>query len=292
MVFNKDCNIGLIFSLVIGVNASVALGGGGIILQDQIGPYDGSMVGEYWPSQIFEDQYSAFDVACIESFENTDGLPLLSVEAVIEVADLSKLQGVRVEVYSSIQAAETSLTGDVASHYQTQVTVDPNWPSLYGSHGLSSHLLVIDLSSNPLVVYPGTNYIAVIPVNDYSENGQTYIGSYLGSDGDGISWIANPDAGYSNWTLIVNKFDHAYRIVGGQNDPCTSALPACPEDINTDGVINVSDLLEIIGNYGAQGDGTFRPVGDIAPTPNGDCLVNTVDLLALINVFGSTCANK
>ena len=73
----------------------------------------------------------------------------------------------------------------------------------------------------------------------------------------------------------------------GPSNPCDEALSECAPDLNADGIVNTSDLLDLIGNFGSSGDGTFRPIGDIAPGDNGDCLVNTADLLALIGVFGS-----
>ena len=44
----------------------------------------------------------------------------------------------------------------------------------------------------------------------------------------------------------------------------------------------VDDVLAVIANFNNSGDGTFRPVGDVAPFPNGDCLVNVDDLLEVI----------
>ena len=59
-------------------------------------------------------------------------------------------------------------------------------------------------------------------------------------------------------------------------DPC---LP----DITGDLVVNVTDLLAVINNWGScQGC-----AGDVAPQPQGDGLVNVSDLLIIINGWGS-----
>ena len=66
-------------------------------------------------------------------------------------------------------------------------------------------------------------------------------------------------------------------------------LPDCAVDVDENGVVAVADLLEIIGAWGICGDGTFRPVGDIAPLPNGDCCVDVTDILRVIAAWGTEC---
>lgn len=73
-------------------------------------------------------------------------------------------------------------------------------------------------------------------------------------------------------------------------DPCTAQLPlVCPTDIDADGDVDVADLLLVIASWGAVGDGTFRPEGDVAPLPAGDCVVNVADILAVVAGFGADC---
>jgi hypothetical protein len=86
--------------------------------------------------------------------------------------------------------------------------------------------------------------------------------------------------------------------MGGQSNPCDSLLPAvCSADVSgpdgvPDGLVNVQDLLTVIGNWGQVGDGTFRPQGDCAPMDYGDCTVNVQDLLAVIAQWGSDCVER
>jgi len=69
--------------------------------------------------------------------------------------------------------------------------------------------------------------------------------------------------------------------------PCA---PLCPADIapvpGGDGLVNVQDLLAVIGAWGACGNPSNCPA-DIAPAPLGDDLVNVQDLLAVIGAWGA-----
>ena len=56
----------------------------------------------------------------------------------------------------------------------------------------------------------------------------------------------------------------------------TPIVIACPEDVNGDGTVNVTDLLTAIGNWGSSGD------GDI----DGSGTVDVTDLLAIIGAWG------
>ena len=54
-----------------------------------------------------------------------------------------------------------------------------------------------------------------------------------------------------------------------------NTIDSCPADITGDGVVNVSDVLRVIGGWGT-------PDWDIT----GDGTTNVSDLLALIGAFG------
>ena len=56
----------------------------------------------------------------------------------------------------------------------------------------------------------------------------------------------------------------------------TPIIIECPEDINGDGSVNVSDILAAIGNWGGSGD------GDI----DGSGIVDVSDLLAIVGAWG------
>ena len=57
---------------------------------------------------------------------------------------------------------------------------------------------------------------------------------------------------------------------------------SCPSDLDGDGIIGVSDTLEILANFGCVGSDCL---GDI----DGDTIVGVSDILQLLSVFGSSC---
>jgi hypothetical protein len=65
----------------------------------------------------------------------------------------------------------------------------------------------------------------------------------------------------------------------GNNTSCTTCPPLCPADINGDGLVNVTDLVAVITEWG-----TGNPGADI----NDDGIVNVTDLVAVITAWG-TC---
>jgi hypothetical protein len=70
----------------------------------------------------------------------------------------------------------------------------------------------------------------------------------------------------------------------GQNTPAinvnfnvTEVVVDCPEDVNDDGTVNVSDILALIGAWGTADDSA-----DV----NGDGIVDVSDLLSLVGAWG------
>ena len=57
--------------------------------------------------------------------------------------------------------------------------------------------------------------------------------------------------------------------------------PGLPEDLNGDGCVNVTDLLILLGNWGADGSGA-----ELAEPYD---LVNVSDLLVLLGAWGAGC---
>jgi hypothetical protein len=65
-------------------------------------------------------------------------------------------------------------------------------------------------------------------------------------------------------------------------------IPLCVADIDGSGTVGVSDLLSVIGAWGACG-APCPPscAADIAPQPSGDCNVGVADLLLVITSWGA-----
>jgi hypothetical protein len=57
----------------------------------------------------------------------------------------------------------------------------------------------------------------------------------------------------------------------------------CPEDVNTNGIVDVSDVLGVLSDYGCEV--MCNPASDI----NGDDAVTVTDILLLLSAFGNPC---
>ena len=58
----------------------------------------------------------------------------------------------------------------------------------------------------------------------------------------------------------------------------------CPGDLNGDGVVNLSDLAQLLGNYGTTSGAQYED-GDL----DGDGDVDLSDLAALLGYYGTVC---
>jgi hypothetical protein len=68
-------------------------------------------------------------------------------------------------------------------------------------------------------------------------------------------------------------------------DPCDAPVGYCPQDIDGNYIVDVADVLAVVGSFFECGDGTFKPIGDV----DGDCCVTVNDLLSVVGVWGSDC---
>lgn len=62
----------------------------------------------------------------------------------------------------------------------------------------------------------------------------------------------------------------------------------CPGDVNDDGVVNLSDLAELLAHYDMTTGATWAD-GDVYPPDSGDGAVNQSDLAELLAHYGDTC---
>ena len=65
------------------------------------------------------------------------------------------------------------------------------------------------------------------------------------------------------------------------DDGSCSFGPACPEDLNNDGLISVADILELLADFGC----TANCDADL----NGDGATNVNDILQILAAFGGQC---
>jgi len=253
---------------------------------DQIGDMDGSGIADnIMACQDFEADFDIYDVVVADNFTG-DGSAIDGVEMVMGgwngFVDPSSVAGYTVNLYSSPDAAGATLIGDVGSNYvdAADATVNADWMGANFLIGMSAGVTSA----------VGDQLFGIVPSNDFGTGGQT--GCADSNLGDAISAIqANPGGGFGFGAWQEAGAEAAYRIGDFQlPDPCNSPLPAtCAADVDMDGTVAVSDVLAIIGQWGLCGDGTFRPTGDVAPMPNGDCCVTVADVLAVVGSWGADC---
>jgi len=271
---------------VLGLTAAASAG---TTLMDQIGANDGSDLSNanMFANQIFEAAYSIYSVACVDDFDNSGGSSASSVSMVMGgwngYAGIDGVSGLSANFYESPEAAGASLVGYANVDVNGTPTSDPDF--VWAGYDMVT-------VEGSFAVNAGTAYVALIPSNEFGVNGQTGCALSLLSDGSpDAGWQCNPGGGFG-FNVQATAGSLALRVgAGGPSDPCAAALrdAPCNADANFDNIVNVEDLLAVIGTFGNAGDGTFRPVGDVAPLPNGDCLVNVEDVLAVIGGFGADC---
>lgn len=268
----------------------------GTPLMDQIGPADGTNIdaANILANQIFEASFSGYNISVADEFDNA-GSDILTAEFVMGgwngYAGPTGVSGWQVNVHSSTAAVCSNLVGDVSS--QDFAAGDATIEDSFG--GLTGYALIgLDCGGQSAA---GGSSISIIPTNEFGVNGQTGMAISV-ADYGAFATQNNPNGGFGFGDCQDTGENAAIRLTGGAGDPCSGALAAvCAADVSgadgsPDGAVNVSDLLAVIANWGQSGDGTFRPVGDCAPMPNGDCQVNVSDLLAVIGDWGSDCVER
>jgi len=252
---------------------------------DQVGPMDGSGIGDnIQASQDFEAAYDVYDVVAADNFTGDGGI-INMVEMVMGgwngFVDPSSVAGYTANLYSNADAAGANLTGDIDSQY-----VDAADAIVSGDWAGANFLIVLNTGLSSM---SGDQLVGVIPSNDFATGGQTGCATSLLGDGGGAIQ-ANPGGGFGFGAWQAAE-ECSYRLTGGTPaDPCDSPLPTqCTADIDGDMMVAVGDILAVVGAVGDCGDGTYRPVGDVAPLPNGDCCVDVSDILAVIGSWGEDC---
>ena len=101
----------------------------------------------------------------------------------------------------------------------------------------------------------------------------------------GAAGASNPNGGYTGAILHAgyvyfcpHRWNYAYGQVLRFN------TNTCPGDINHDGIVNLSDLAQLLGNYNTPAEATCED-GDL----DNDGDVDLSDLAALLGAYGDTC---
>jgi hypothetical protein len=253
-------------------------------LFDQIGAMDGSGIGSSTRvSQYFEPGFHFYDSIAGDNVTISSATTISSVEMVLKgwkgFIDPSSITMYQLNFYSSPEQSGNSLVGDIYSvdTDPANATVIPQW---------ASEGFLISVPAD-CTLEQGEHYFGIIASNQFYVYGQVGIKESLIGDGVGGFW-ANPNegSGIGPWGML--QYDLAYRFSTEiVSDPCEEKLSPCAADVDGNGVVAVGDILGVIANWEICGDGTFRPAGDVAPSPAGDCCVNVTDLLAVIAMWGA-----
>ena len=121
---------------------------------------------------------------------------------------------------------------------------------------------------------PNTDFVAVAGGKRHSLG--------LKADGSIVAWgyndygqcdVAAPNA---DFVAVAGGDCHSLGLKGG--------APACPGDLDGDGDVDLSDLAQLLSNYGMTSGAVYED-GDL----NGDGDVDLSDLAELLSHYGTTC---
>jgi hypothetical protein len=135
--------------------------------------------------------------------------------------------------------------------------------------GLASYRLAFDVADQQILLEQGSYYLAVYFETEDSEiSGDWFVSySFFGPE--------YPDI-HLEFSTLGFQPPAAFKIKG------TLPAPGIPGDLNGDGVVNVSDLLILLGAWGPCPSGGEPCPADL----NGDGSVNVSDLLILLGNWG------
>jgi hypothetical protein len=204
-----------VFSIALLTLVSAATSVRAVVIMDQIGP-DPSFVQSQpaYASQQFEPSFSQFTIGALDDFVNTAATPTLDrVDAALlgfgGFVTYNNVTAWRVEIYSTPQMAALNLTGDIGSQ-----TVAPGGVTLTTPYTTDSVSALVSIPVS-IAVGAGTFYVAVIPVMNFTGDGQIGVsnGTFVGFPRGENAYQANPGGGFG-FTLqqISPPTDLAYRI--------------------------------------------------------------------------------
>ncbi|UCG88379.1 MAG: hypothetical protein JSW71_07505, partial [Gemmatimonadota bacterium] len=94
--------------------------------------------------------------------------------------------------------------------------------------------------------------------------------------------LGRDENGHTN-ELVIDGLRYSFTLDEAGNVVAYDVVPACPGDLDGDGVVNLADLAQLLGHYGESGvvyeDGDLDNDGD----------VDLADLAALLGVYGTIC---
>jgi hypothetical protein len=255
-------------SLSVCTFVSLTLAAEPVVLLDQVGDDNGSSIdaSNTLSSQIFGAQFEAYDIAAIDDFVN-DAVTVTRVEAAISGWNgyqmVSGILGLQLSFYDTPGDAAVSLIGSVGQRFDGTPATSATWA------GSSSDLVIVE---GQWTLPEGTHHVALIPINEFSTNGQC--GAAQSIRGDGLCWQANPNGGYGFGGLQEVMANVAYRVTGEPTQPDCA-------DATGDGLVDVNDVLAVLESWG-----DCPASGGCSGDVTGDGLVDVNDILMVIADWG------
>ena len=104
------------------------------------------------------------------------------------------------------------------------------------------------------------------------------------TDGDGVA-DCNEIAGCTDTTgcnYLAEATDSAACTYPEEGFDCNGEPTSCAEDLNSNGMVEVSDVLILLADFGCDNECSVADV-------NGDGMVSVADVLLLLAAFGEAC---
>lgn len=189
-----------------------------------------------------------------------------------------------------------TISAPVTLNSNTNITVDNSGDSLTLSGGISGSASVAVLGSGTLIISGPSNSVTGLTISggvtvDLTTSALTI---NYGANRDLLSAIQRYLASGTLTSSVAASSGGQYALgyADGNMDTGTPAQPgqlliqyALVGDTNLDGIVNLTDLLSLLNNYGQTGCDWAQ--GDF----NYDSAVNLTDLLALLSNYGQSAAS-
>lgn len=192
------------------------------VLMNQIGPNNTYTSGQAARAcQEFEPANASFNVAMIDDFVvGPGGVRLLRAEAVMTgfglpsgvTNNFDRVTGWRVEIYTSVAAAGSNLTGDAGSVTIPAANAVVTTP--FTTSPASGHVM-LDISAANINLAQGVYWLAVIPQMAFAGNGQLGVNdsTFVGFPSNNNSHQVNPGGGFGFGPSVARDTNSAYRLI-------------------------------------------------------------------------------
>jgi hypothetical protein len=210
--------------------AGAAVAGQAVIVMEQIGPSTASLTTPVVTSQRFEStgDLATRHVAAIDDFTVTSGqLQITQVEAVLAASEAftnyNNVQSWTVEIYTSLAAASSNLTGNAG---RQTLTTGFTLNTSYGSVSGATNVALLTLPVSITLPSAGTYWIGVVARMDFDPNGSLGVlesNVAGGFPNNNNAFLVNPAGGYGldNNQLALGA-NLAYRV-NAVPEPATMA---------------------------------------------------------------------